>query len=59
MFHFKLLSKSNTWHLSPVNIKSEPLNTFFLFKKLLLGEMRDRTENYKRDNPVSGDTYSD
>jgi hypothetical protein len=33
MFPFKLLSKINMWHLSPVNIKSEALNTFFLFKK--------------------------
>ena len=29
MFYFKLLKKSKTWHLPPVKIKSEALNTFF------------------------------
>jgi len=34
MFYFKLLTKSNTWHLMPENIKSEAINTFFLNSKM-------------------------
>ena len=32
MFYFKLLKESNTWHLLPVNIKSDALNIFFIKK---------------------------